>query len=382
MTATFRGFRRADGRVGVRNHVLVLSLTGLTGPIAARAARDLDGVVVAGTPYGSSHMGLDRIVHERVLRGLACHPNCAATVLVSGNPKHARSFAEDLARVPGRPVHVLTLNDHGEDSTALARAIETTARGLVDTAARNARNPFGAGALTVAIKDGRSDYSIGIAGNPVLGAVVDRLIDAGATVLFGETTEWIGAEHLLAVRAATPRVAEALYAAPAKREAWAVANGLDLLDNNPGPTNIAGGLSTIEEKALGGVIKTGTRPIQGVLETAATPPGPGLWAMDTPSYAPECLTSFAAAGAALILFTTGAGNPAASLLAPTLKISARQGAPGIDVDVSACLEAGAEIGVMADRVTDRLMAVASGAPALCETLGLGQEAMPRHGPTL
>jgi altronate dehydratase large subunit len=205
--------------------------------------------------------------------------------------------------------------------------------------------------------------------------------------MIGETLEWMGAEHLLAARARTPDVAVALRDAVRAREGLAVAVGVDLLGNNPGPTNIASGLSSIEEKALGNIAKSGSRMFEGVIGYGESPPAPGLWAMDGAAYSPESLTGFVAAGAQLLLFTTGVGNSYASALAPTIKISANPTSARVlheqlDFDASQAFLGRATLSDMADALFDEMLDIASGKASWGEILGEGDEVVSRFGPAL
>jgi altronate dehydratase large subunit len=223
--------------------------------------------------------------------------------------------------------------------------------------------------------------------NPLIGLVADRLEQAGAQLIFGETLEWLGAEHLLAKRAASTQVATELVAAVERREQLAKSKGEDLLGNNPGPTNIAAGLSTIEEKSLGAIAKSGSAPIAGVLALAQRPSGPGLYAMDASAYSPESLSGFVSAGAQMLLFSTGVGNSYVSLLAPTLKISANPRAAQtlmqqLDFDASPVFEGRLSASDAADALLNRLLDVASGTLTWGEVLGEGDEVVARLGEAL
>jgi altronate dehydratase large subunit len=223
--------------------------------------------------------------------------------------------------------------------------------------------------------------------NPTAGAAADLLVDAGARVVFGETVEWLGAEHLLAKRAATPAVGKAIVAAVARREAAVAGTGHELTGNNPGQENIRGGLSTIEEKSLGAVAKGGTRPITGVLAIGEAPQAAGLYVMDAPAFSPESLTGFAASGANLMLFTTGAGNSFCNALAPTIKISARPDTVArlghqIDFDASAALAGRRVPAELGPGLVDLIHAVASGERTWGEILHEGEEAFARVGGSL
>jgi altronate dehydratase large subunit len=205
--------------------------------------------------------------------------------------------------------------------------------------------------------------------------------------VLGETVEWLGAEHLLARRAADSSVAQAIRDAVARREQSAVAAGMDLLGHNPGPTNVAAGLTTIEEKSLGAIAKGGRSTIQGVIDIAQPPRGPGLWLMDAPAYAPESVTGLVAAGAQLVMFTTGVGNSFVSGLAPTIKISgnpvaARRLLEQLDFDASAVFERRESLESAALRLHALVLEVASGTATWGEVLDEGEEVISRVGSAL
>ncbi len=384
--AEFLGYVRPDGAVGVRNHLLVLSLTGLTGPAARRIARSLPGARCVTMPYASGLLGEDAAAHERALRGFAGHPNVGAVVMVGGDKPELEGFGAALGGL-GKPFASFALDDCGHDALTLTdRAIRAGAA-LARAISRERRTPAPASALFLAFECGRSDPSSGLVSNPLVGRIADRIVDHGGRAAIGETLEWLGAEHLLAARAASPAVGQAIVAAVGRREALAVEAGLDLLGNNPGPTNIAAGLSSIEEKSLGNIAKSGERPIQGVIGYAEAPPGPGLWVMDAPAYAPESLTGFTAAGAQLLLFTTGVGNSFASHLCPTVKLSANPVATArlgqqLDFDASAVLAGREPLDAAADRLFATVLEVASGTLTWGEVLDEGEEVVSRFGPAL
>lgn len=382
----FHGYARATGSVGIRNLVLVLSITGLTGPAARRIGAAVRGTHVIVMPYSTGLLGDDRAAHLRALEGLACNPDVGAVLLLSDNVPKADRMAQAVAG-RGQRVEVLTFDDTGQDAIALVAEGTRRAARLVREVSDLRRTPATLADLCVGLKCGRSDPSSGLMANPAVGLWIDRLMDAGGTAIFGEVVEWLGAEHLLAGRAADPATAEALLRLPRDREARAVAAGLDLLGNNPSPTNIAAGLTTIEEKSLGGISKTGSRQIMGVLDYAAAPGGAGLWAMDTPNYAPEHMTALAAAGCQLALFTTGAGNSFVSGLIPTLKVCANaDSAPvlseQIDVPLDDLMRAGRSPQTGADRIGAAVARTADGRLSWGEILGEGDDAISRYGAAL
>lgn len=381
---TFLGYHRADGSVGVRNHMLVLSVGGLTIPTARRIASAIQGAVIVGFPYNAgSLLGDDRATWKRAMLAMAVHPNVGAVLLIGDNPPVAAEVAEH-ARKAGRPHAMLTLDDCNHDAVTLTeRGIRAAAR-LAMAISVDQRAPAPLSALTLGLECGRSDPSSGLVANPLLGRMADRMVDAGGRAIIGETVEWLGAEHRLEKRAATPEVAKAIRDAVLRREQWAISHGLDLTGNNPGPANIAGGLSSIEEKALGNIAKSGSRPIQGVLQYGEAAPKPGCWVMDAPAYASESLTGFTAAGAQLMLFTTGVGNSFVSALAPTIKVCANpetcaRVGEQLDLDAHKVFLGEETPESASDRLWTRLRQVADGAATWGEILGEGDEIVARYG---
>lgn len=385
-SVAFAGYRREDGRYGVRNHVLVLGINGLVARAAARVAGGVAGTVLFASPYGRGQYGPDRRAHTAQLVGLGRNPNVAATLVVGADRETTDAIAAAIAST-GKPVAAIALDDVHEDALELSVRGTRIAALLARDASRLRRAPAPLSALFLAVECGHSDATSGVVANPLAGKVVDRLIDAGGTAVFGETIEWLGAEHLLAKRAIRSDVGDAIIAAVRRRELAAVASGLDLTGENPGAENIAGGLSSIEEKSLGAIAKGGARPIAGILAIAQAPPGPGVYVMDAPGFSPESMTGFAAAGAQALLFTTGAGNSYCSAVAPTLKISARPGTGSrlsaqIDFDAGAVFAGREDLDTAADRLFALVLDVCSGTRTWGELLGEGAESVVRVGESL
>ena len=383
---TFLGYPRARGAAGVRNHLLVLSVAGLTGPSARRVARALPGARLVTMPFGGGLLGDDYAQHLRALAGFACNPNVGAVLLIGSDPPKVDKLTETI-RAHGTPVAAICLDDCEHDALTLSdRAIRAGAR-LLRAMSRQRREPVALSQLFVGLECGRSDPSSGMVANPLIGKVTDLMVARGASAVFGETLEWLGAEHLLARRAATPAVREALVQAVLRREQLAARQGVDLLGNNPGPTNIAAGLSTIEEKSLGAIAKSGSAAIKGVLQYAQAPPAPGLYAMDASAYSPESLSGFVAAGAQLLLFSTGVGNSYVSALAPTIKLSANPAAANrlgeqLDFDASAVFRGAAALDDAARDLLATVIDIASGTLTWGEILDEGDEVVSRLGEAL
>ena len=386
MTLHFDGFRRDDGSVGVRNHVLVMSVTGLTSPTARRIGRAVPGARVITTPYGSGLLGDDAALQRRALTAFARHPNVAAALVIGGTAPYVEAIANDVATT-GKPIEALVLDDCEHDAiTVTERGTRIAARMLRD-ASRARRTRVSLAELCVGMECGRSDPSSGLVSNPLVGSIADAVVETGGRAVFGETIEWLGAEHLLARRASDDSVARAIREAVLRRERASVDAGIDLVGNNPGPTNVAAGLSTIEEKSLGAIAKGGRAPIRGVVGIAEPLPGAGLYLMDAPAYAPESVGGLVASGAQIVLFTTGVGNSFVSGIAPTIKISANPIAAGrlreqLDFDASDVFARKVSLADAAARLQDVVLDVASGTLTWGEVLDEGEDVVSRLGAAL
>lgn len=387
MGRTFLGFPRRSGRAGTRNHLLVLGINGLVAAAAGHVAASISGSKLVATPYGRGQYGIDKECHFRQLVGIGANPNNGAVLIIGADRKAADEAAGAISAIAPVPVEVLTLDDTQQDALDLtARAIRIGAALLRDLS-RARREPVDISQLYVGLECGQSDASSGLASNPLAGAVADRLVDAGGTAVVGETLEWLGAEHALRSRGARPETGEKLVRAVVDRERAVMAAGVDLTGNNPGEENIAGGLTTIEEKSLGAIAKTGTRPIVDLLDFCQRPERAGLHLMDGPSFSPESMTGFVASGTQLILFTTGPGNSYCSLLAPTIKISANPASAKrlteqLDFDAGNLLLARQSLDDAADALFDALVDFASGTLTWGEVTGQGSECFTRMGASL
>lgn len=382
----FAGYANPDGSVGVRNHLLVLSVTGLTGPTARRIGHAIRGAVVVTMPYGSGMLGADRAINRRALVGFGRHPNVGAALVIGADPPRVAAISEAIA-ASGKPVEALTFDDCDHDALVLTDRGVRAGACLARAISRRRRSAAGFDALCLGLECGRSDPSSGLVANPLIGEIADRVVAAGGRAILGETTEWLGAEHLLQRRARSSDVAAAIGAAAARREQLAIAAGIDLTGNNPSQTNLDAGLSSIEEKSLGAIAKSGSAPVAGVIGYAEAPPGPGLYLMDAPAYAPESLTGFTAAGAQLLLFSTGVGNSFASALAPTIKLSANPRTCArlhqqLDYKADAVFTGAQSLGAAADELLAELLEVASGGLTWGEVLHEGEEVVSRYGPVL
>ena len=382
----FLGYVRPDGQVGVRNHLLVLSATGLTGPTGRRISQALPGAVFVAMPYDGGLLGEDRDAQIRTLVGFGVNPNVGAVLMIGGNPPKLDHLAKEMSK-SGKPIASISMDECDHDAITLTeRSIRVGAKLLLKIS-KQRRVSCPLSKIFLGLECGRSDPSSGLVSNPMLGLIADRIVDEGGKAVFGETTEWLGAEHLLAKRGATPTVEQAILDAVLDSENRAIEAGLDLTGENPGPTNIAGGLSTIEEKSLGNIAKSGSRPIQSVLKYAEAPATPGLHAMHAATYAPESVSGFTASGANLILFTTGQGNSFVNLISPTIKISANPDTEArikeqLDFTCPDVFSGEVSLEDAAPRFLELIIDVASGTKTWGEVLGEGEEVVSRFGGSL
>jgi altronate dehydratase large subunit len=306
---SFLGYPRPDGSVGTRNYVLVIP----QGLIAKSIGDFVAGVrTIQTVDHGSGRTANDRERIARVLIGLGRNPNVASVIVHAASPGvgypelKAERLADEIA-AGGKRVEVIDPARDGGVYGAIAKGIRL-ARMMVSEASKLRRVEVGNEHLCLAVKCGYSDTTSGIAGNPAVGYLFDKIVGAGGTCFFGETTEIIGAEHALAKRAANPQVAKAILDAVAHREALAKSTGLDIRTINPIPANIKGGLSSLEEKSLGAIHKAGTAPIQGVLQYAERPKGKGLYFVDCWMGSYSIFAGYAAAGSNLVMFQLGGGG--------------------------------------------------------------------------
>lgn len=367
---TFLGYRRADGRVGVRNHVIILPIDDISNAACEGVAALVPGTMALSHPYGRIQFGPDLDLHFLTLIGTGLNPNVAAVVVIGIEPKWTARVADAIA-ASGKPVAQFHIEGTGDLKTIqkAARAAMT----LMQNASELQREELPMTDLVISSKCGESDTTSGLGSNPTLGKVAERVTDSGGTYMFGETSELTGGEDIVAARIADP-VQRAKFERLFKEHTDVIlAQQADLLGSQPTEGNIAGGLSTIEEKALGNIQKIGTAQVTGVLEMAEAPTGRGLYFMDTSSAAAESVTLFAAGGAAVHLFTTGQGNIIGNPIVPVIKITANPKTAAsmeehIDLDVSATIRLEETLAQAGERLIDMIQATASGRLTAAELL--------------
>jgi altronate hydrolase len=354
---TFLGIHRPDGSVATRNYVGVLTTVNCSATVARQIARrtesvaetvdGVDGVVALthGSGCGMSDRGEGWDLLRRTLTGYARHPNIGGVVVVGlgCEVNEVRSLVGDLGVAEHVPVESYTIQDAGGTAAAIDRGVHLVGE-MVAALAGTGRSEAGVEHLVLGLECGGSDGWSGLTANPALGVASDLLVALGGTAVLGETPEIYGAEHLLAARAVSAAVAEALLDRIAWWERYTRSQGTTL-DGNPSPGNKAGGITTILEKSLGAAAKAGQSPLSAVCGYAEPIPRPGLVFMDTPGYDPVSVTGMVAGGATVVCFTTGRGSVFGSRPAPTVKLAsnaetARRMADDIDVDCSPVITAG------------------------------------------
>ncbi|WP_137921600.1 UxaA family hydrolase [Hydrogenophaga sp. 2FB] len=369
MTESIWGFRRADGSFGIRNHVVVIAAMDNVNPVVRRICDAVKGTVPVCVAYGRGQFGADLEQHDRVLLGYATHPNVAAALIVGLEPVTTQRLADAVAAT-GRPVQSLDVQGLGGTVQAVAQGTRAAAALVIETSGM-VRVPVPAGELVVGVECGASDATSGLTANTTTGRVADWLVEAGGTVILSETDEIVGAEHALAQRAADPAVARQVLDAVARLEQLSQFQGIQLWPL--GQDNIAGGLTTVEEKSLGAVRKGGTSALQQVVGYGEKPSRNGLVFMDAPAPGVENIAALAAGGAHLILFNTGVGNPIGHPLSPTVKLTgnprtAQHFGDNIDVDVSGILQGSQSVDDAALALRGAMLAVANGRMTRSEIL--------------
>ncbi len=373
--ATFMGWRRENGRVGVRNHVVLLPLDDLSNAACEAVANNIKGTMALPHAYGRLQFGEDLAIHFRTLIGIGSNPNVAAVIVIGIEEQWTNRVVEGIAKT-GKPVVGFGIEQHGDIAT-IARA-SYQAKKFLQWATELPREECSITELWISTKCGESDTTTGLSSCPTVGNMYDKLIPHGIYGVFGETSEITGAEHLCKERAASPEVAEKWYKMwkSYQDDVIEAHKTDDLSDSQPTKGNIEGGLTTIEEKALGNLEKIGheCKYIDALEPAEAPAKGPGLYYMDTSSAAAECVTLMAAAGYVVHTFPTGQGNVIGNPIVPVIKISGnprtlRTMGEHIDVDVTGVLRRDMTIPEAGDALIDMIVRTANGRLTAAEALG-------------
>ena len=371
--STFQGYRRENGRVGIRNHVLILPVDDLSNAAAEAVANNVKGALAIPHPYGRLQFGADLDLHFRTLIGAGSNPNVAAVVVICIEEGWAKRVVDGIAKT-GKPVTGFGIEQHGDHDTILRAS--KVAKEYVQWASELQRVECPVSDLWVSCKCGESDTTSGIGSNPTVGNAFDKLEPLGVTMVFGETTEITGGEQIVADRCADGSVREKwMFMFNRYQEVVNRHKTDDLSESQPTKGNITGGLTTIEEKALGNIQKIGKKcKVIGVLDKAETPTRPGLWFMDSSSAAAEMVTLCAAAGYVVHFFPTGQGNVIGNPILPVIKLTAnprtaRTMSEHIDLDVSGLLQRQKNMDQCGDELLQVMLRTCNGRLTCAEALG-------------
>lgn len=377
----FWGYRRAEGRAGIRNHVLILP-TCVCGSESARiVASQVRGAVNIVFNTGCSDVQANTDMSQKVLTGFACNPNVYGVVIIGLGCETVghRQLREKIQGMTSKPVVSFGIQEEGGTLKTIEKAVRA-AREMAAEAAMQPKERFDISELLLGIECGGSDATSGLASNPAVGELSDLLVDMGASTIMSESIEWIGGEHVLAKRAATPEIHNQIIEVCRSYEEHLRAAGQDCRAGQPTPGNKAGGLSTLDEKSLGCIRKGGTRPIVEVLEQAERPTKRGAIVMDTAGFDISSVTSMVAGGCNAVIFTTGRGTPTGNAIVPVLKVTANERTyqmmdDNMDVDLSAIIRGEKTYQEMGREMLSDIEAMCNGKMTKAETYGFSDIAV-------
>ncbi|SFT39037.1 altronate dehydratase large subunit [Selenomonas sp. GACV-9] len=377
----FYGYRRKEGRPGIRNHILILPTCACGSESCRIVASQVRGAVNIVFNTGCSDVAANTAMSQKVLTGFALNPNVYGVVIIGlgcETVPHAQ-LREKIQAKCSKPVVSFGIQEEGGTLKTIEKAVRA-AREMAAEAGLQQKEKFPISELLLGIECGGSDATSGIASNPAVGNLSDRLVDLGASAMMSESIEWIGGEHVLARRGATPEIHDQIIRVCEDYEKHLLAAGQDCRAGQPTPGNKAGGLSTIDEKSLGCIRKGGTRPIVEVLEQAQPPTKRGAIVMDTAGYDISSVTSMAAAGCQVIIFTTGRGTPTGNAIVPVLKVTANEHTyswmeDNMDVDLSGIIRGEQTIEESGGMLLEKLHEVANGKLTKAEAYGFSDIAV-------
>ena len=372
----FSGFARPDGTNGIRNHLLILPTSVCASDTASRIAAQVPGAVAIPHQHGCCEIGEDYAQTVRTLIGFGKNPNVGAVLIVSlGCEGIQAAPVEKELSATGKPAESVIIQEHGGTLGALQAGVRIASRMAIELSAIP-KVEFDISNLILGLECGGSDPTSGIAANPVLGVCSDLLIAEGGSSILSETTEMIGAEHLLAEKAVTPEIAEAFLNMVRRTEQRAIDMGNDLRGSQPTPGNIEGGITTIEEKSLGCIYKAGNSPLVGTLEYGEMMPSShkGLYFMDTPGEDIDSITGMVAGGAQIIVFTSGRGTPTGCPIAPVIKLTGNYDTyhkmtDNIDFNAGRVITGEASIEELGKELFENMIQVCNGRMTKAESLG-------------
>jgi (2R)-sulfolactate sulfo-lyase subunit beta len=370
---TIKGYRRENGRVGIRNHVVILPVDDISNAACEAVANNIKGTLALPHAYGRLQFGEDLELFFRTMIGTGSNPNVAAVVVIGIEPGWTQRIVDGIAKT-GKPVAGFPIERHGDLQT-IAMA-SRKAKEFVHWATELQRETCKFNELYISVKCGESDTTTGLASCPTVGDVIDKSVAMGGTASFGETSELTGGEHIVRAKAANEKVAKQFDAMFNDYQDMIMKEKTDdLSESQPTKGNIRGGLTTIEEKAMGNIEKLGKKTkFVGCLKPAEAPTSKGLWFMDTSSAAAEAVTLWAASGAVVHLFPTGQGNIVGNAIEPVIKLSGNPltcstMSEHIDLDVCAILRGEMTVDQAGDKLIEMIVRTANGRLTAAEALG-------------
>lgn len=377
----FLGYPRKEGRAGLRNHVLILPTCACASESCRIAASQVKGAVNIVFNTGCSDVAANTAMSQKVLTGFACNPNVYGVVIIGLGCETVphKALKEKIQKLTTKPVVSFGIQDEGGTLVTIEKAVRA-ARDMAMQAALEPKVPCDISELLLGIECGGSDATSGIACNPAVGELSDALVDLGASTMISESIEWIGAEHVLAKRAATPELHNAIIRVCRDYEEHLKLAGQDCRAGQPTPGNKAGGLSTIDEKSLGCIRKGGTRPIVEVLEQAVPPTKKGAVVMDTAGYDISSVTSMVAGGCNAVIFTTGRGTCTGNAIVPVLKVTANARTyqhmeDNMDIDLSPIVRGEKTYQEMGAEMLNNIQDICNGKMTKAETFGFSDVAV-------
>lgn len=379
----FYGYRRPDGRVGIRNHILILPTSVCASDTTRIIASQVQGAVTFNNQNGCSQVSSDQQLTMDVMAGYAANPNVYGVIVVSLGCENCQNdlVVDAIRERTNKPLKQLVIQEEHGTLRTIEKAVRY-AREMAAEASLLRKEEFPISELIVGTECGGSDPTSGLAANPLIGELSDRLVDMGSTSILSETTEFIGAEHILARRAVNDDVKHSILNIVHRYEKALQLVGEEVREGNPSPGNVAGGLTTLEEKSLGCIHKGGHRPITAVFDYAKQVEERGLVIMDTPGNDASSVAGMVAGGAQVVVFTTGRGTPSGNPIAPVIKVTGNKITfsnmeDNIDFDASPVIYGPQSMEELTDNLLDLVVEVANGKQTKAESLGYTEMAIAR-----